>query len=151
MARAEHARHQDSIDVDTSFKGDRISRSSQAIQHPGSSWLFPTVDRHAERSIVEKAANKGGEDWELRQGPAFGDISDAGEGRVVGKWDFCIQLSISLPSLTVCNVPLSLVTKHWVRNSCMGVLEPCGKSSTSQLPYRILKTYPVNGRASKGG
>jgi hypothetical protein len=111
--------------------------------------MFPTVNRHAERSIVDKAADKGGEDWELRQGPAFRDISDAREGRVMGEWDICIQLSKSLPRLTSCFVPLSLVTKHWVRNSCMGVFEPCGKSNTSQLPYRILKTYLVDGGSPK--
>lgn len=49
---------------------------------------------------MEKATDKGGEDWELRQGPAFRDISDAGEGRVMDKRDFCIQLSKSLPRLT---------------------------------------------------
>jgi hypothetical protein len=49
---------------------------------------------------VDKAADKGGEDWELRQGPAFRDISDAREGRVMGEWDIYIQLSKSLPRLT---------------------------------------------------
>lgn len=86
-----HSRHQRSINIDASLKGDRISWSCQAVQHPRRLWLFPAMDRHAEWGIVHKGADEGGEDRKLRQRLAIRNVSNAGEGRIVNEWNICLS------------------------------------------------------------
>jgi hypothetical protein len=61
---------------------------------------------------VDKAADKGGKDGELGQGSAVGDVSHAGECRVMDKWDVYISFRRLCQSWLDVLVPLSLVTKH---------------------------------------
>lgn len=61
---------------------------------------------------MDEAADEGGEDRELGQGSAIGDVSHAGEGRVMDKWDVYTSFRRLCQSWLDVLVPLSLVTKH---------------------------------------